>query len=142
MRDGFVRRCEVCCRFRDDREARVAAEPELARFALRERPSAYLPADTGAMRCPWCGHLPSNEDIDTFWLLSDAECFERARVGRTSREQAEEDEGEPRLVLLHGPISLDEDTCDELRLRCPNPACWKTFEIPDELDFYADPDEF
>lgn len=136
IRYGFVRRCEVCCRFKDDPAARVAAEPELARFALRERPSARVLLDTAAMRCPWCDHLPSNEGFDTFWMLSAGDCYARARVGRVGAARA--DPSEEELKLLLGDTKPDEDGCDELRLQCPNPACLKTFSLPD-LDFDRDP---
>lgn len=140
MREAFVRRCEVCCRYESDGDARVAAEPELARFALRERPSAHVPPEPEATRCPWCNHLPSNEDIDTFWLLSDASSYARARIGRLGPHPEDADGDDPPVLLL-GEDTLDEDTGGDLRLQCPNPACRKSFAIPEVLnDFHEDPD--
>ena len=143
IREGFVRRCEVCCRYRDDHAARYAANPELTRFALRELPTAHVPPDTGSMRCPWCNHLPTNEDIDTFWQIADATTYARARVGRRGPERLGEGEDPEALFLLLGDDNLDEDSCaqGEPRLRCPNPACGKTFDVPEELDFDSDPEE-
>jgi hypothetical protein len=142
IREGFVRRCEVCCRFRDDHAARHAANPELARFALRELPTAHIPPDTGAMRCPWCNHLPTNEDIDTFWQVGDATTHARARIGRPPPGRCG-DEDPDELWLLLGEENLDEGSSahGKPRLLCPNPACRKTFTAAEELDFDSDPEE-
>jgi hypothetical protein len=142
VREGYVRRCEVCARFQDDHAARVAAQPALARFALREQPTAHLPPDTGAMRCPWCNHLPTNEDIDTFWLTCDARTYARARIGRPGTAFSDDGEGDS-LFLLLGADGVDPDSIyeGEVRLECPNPACRKTFHAPEDLDFTEDPEE-
>lgn len=143
IRGGFVRRCEVCCRYGDDFAARANAQPELTRFALRELPTAHVPPDTGAMRCPWCNHLPTNEDIDTFWQICDATTYARARVGRQPPERLGEGDDPDELWLLLGEENLDEDSVckGEIRLQCPNPACGKTFHEPEELQYDSDPDE-
>jgi hypothetical protein len=132
LRLGFVRRCEVCCFYRSDGTARAVAERELARFALRERPTAHVPPDTGAMRCPWCNHLPTNEDIDTFWTLSEATCFAPAHIRYEALDECH--------VLVTGEDEVDHDTSDEIRLQCPNPSCGKTFDPPEELDFRLEPE--
>jgi hypothetical protein len=137
IREGYVRRCEVCCQLRDDMAARQVAQGALASFALRERPSPHLPPD-GAMRCPWCGHLPSNVDIDTFWMFAEGTAVCRARVGRLDRhpEDEEQDDG---LWLLEGEQSFDDEPIGDIRLWCPNPSCGKTFSPPD-VDFESDPE--
>jgi hypothetical protein len=141
LREGFLRRCEFCCRFADDHAARLAAQPQLTRFALREPPTAHVPPDTGAMRCPWCNHLPTNEDIDTFWQICDARSYARARVGRRSPERS--GDHDDALLLLLGSDNLDDDSCyeGEIRLQCANPACRKTFNVPEILEFDSDAEE-
>ena len=89
------------------------------------------------MRCPWCNHLPSNEDIDTFWMVCEITSYQRARVGRRGPESGQ-DAGNMWLLLSEDYPEFD--TCDELRLQCPNRTCGKTFSAPEELDFDDDPE--
>src|SRR5689334_13847123 len=116
IRNGFVRRCEVCEQLEDDDAAREVAMPALMRFALPERPTPHVP-ESGEMRCPWCDHLPTNEDHDTFWHLTEMNVMRRARVGPDR-------EGEGLRCFL-GDDSMDTDTEADPRLQCPK--CWRTF---------------
>jgi hypothetical protein len=131
LREGLIRRCEVCCRFKDDEAARTPACAELARFELRERPEPHVNEDSGVMTCPWCNHVPTNIDIDTFWMVTDALSHRRARVGRSTNGDG--------WWLLLGDDLLDEDSQAEFRLECPNKACRKTFVIPELMEYDDDP---
>ncbi|MFI5302790.1 MAG: hypothetical protein ACHREM_32270 [Polyangiales bacterium] len=66
---------------RDDAEARQLVDSTMTAFALPERPRAYV-CDDDAMRCPWCNHLPTNQGIDAFWVLSDAHVVARRSLER------------------------------------------------------------
>jgi hypothetical protein len=92
------------------------------------------------MRCPWCNHLPTNQGIDSFWVLSDAHGVARARIGRVRVEEDREGEDDGRRLLI-GEDELHDEAWSDFRLECPNPRCGKTFTVPEELDFESVDDD-
>ncbi len=123
---------------RDDAEARQVVDGTMTALALRERPCAYIP-DDDAMRCPWCGHLPTNEGADVFYLFSDALGIAWARIGRVKVAEGEEGEDDGRRLLI-GEDELMDEAWSDVRLVCPSPGCGKSFTTPEELDFASIPD--
>ncbi len=120
VRHGRVRRCDVCELFPFDEDARDAAQGTLAAFSLPPRPLAK-PSEGGAVRCPWCGHLPSSED--ELFLHSEAEdLYTKVRFGLDPAAGA--------VVLLgrEEPLALNQS---DSFLRCPE--CLRTFELHDEF---------
>jgi hypothetical protein len=128
LRGGWIRRCEVCCRFEDDDPAMQAAAVDLKAYALRERPEAKRMKD-GRYACPWCDYVPASGagTYDRF-----ADIIEALEIRRGDFVERDEEGARATRFEVDEEGFDDHDHLDP-RIYCPR--CTRTFRLPLEVDY-------